>query len=56
MFAFCRDVFSFVVDAAKDEARSDFDLDVFWDGDVDTAEGAEGFDDGVFFEFGVSEI
>ncbi len=56
MFAFCRDIFSFVVDAAKDEARFDFDLDVFWDGNVDTAEGAEGFDDGVFFEFGVSEI
>ena len=56
MFAFCCDIFSFIVDAAKDEGGFDFDLDIFRDGDIDTAEGAEGFDDGVFFEFGVFKI
>lgn len=56
MFAFCCDVFSFIIDAAENETGSDFDLDVFRDGDIDTAKCAESFDDGVFFEFGVYEI
>ena len=56
VFAFCRDVFSFVACAAENEAGFYFDLNVFGNSDFDTTKCAEGFDNGVFFEFGVSKI
>lgn len=50
--AFFGDVFAVVGEATKDEAGFEFDYDVVRDDDVDTAEESEGFDDGVFGEFG----
>ena len=56
MFTFCCNFFSFVVDATKNKTGFDIDLDVFGNGNVDTAECAKGFDDGVLFEFGIFKI
>ena len=48
--------FAVVGKAAEDKTGFQLDFDVTRDDDVDTAEESESFNDGVFFEFGVSEI
>ena len=56
MFAFSVGAFAVVSDAAEDEAGFDFDLDVFGDNDVDATEESEGFNHGIFGEFGVTKV
>ena len=53
------ETFSFwhlVGNTTENEARAGFNNDIFGNSDVDAAEESEGFDDGVFGEFSMSEI
>ena len=56
VFAFAGGVFAVVGEAAENEAGFQFNFDIVWDDDVDTAKESEGLDDGVFSELGVFEV
>ena len=50
VFAFVGGVFAVIGEAAENEAGFEFDFDIVWDDDVDTAKESEGFNDSVFIK------
>ena len=56
VFAFAGFVLALVRDATKNEAGSDLDLDVCGDLNINATKEAEGLDDGIFGEVGMTEV